>query len=102
MNLYPAYYRKGSVCIKREDQRNGKQVDLSEQALRNPFSVIHTRDKAAFDQIISGMELVSNETYERYLILLHNRSKHEAQTFREAHHQSPDFVSPHPRRNYFD
>jgi hypothetical protein len=102
MNLYPAYYRKGPVCIKREDSCSGKQVDLSEQASGKPFRMIQTPNKAAFDQIIASMELVSNDTYERYLILLHNKSRFEARSFRDTHERSPEFLNPSPRRDYSD
>lgn len=102
MNLYPTYYRKGSVCIKREDPLRGKQVDLSEQPDHAPFKMIQTKDKAAFDLLVASMEMVSNETYERYLILLHNKSKYEAQSFRDVHSRSPEFINPNSRRNYFE
>ncbi|HLT74794.1 MAG TPA: hypothetical protein VKZ68_06900 [Ohtaekwangia sp.] len=99
--IYPSYYRKGSVCIKREDSRSGKQVDLSESSHRNPFRLIQTNDKAGFDKIVSGMELVSFETYERFLILLHNKSRQEARSFRETHDQSPEYTNLFPRRDFF-
>jgi hypothetical protein len=100
MSLYPTYYRKGSVCIKREDPKTGKQVDLSEKAANKPFEFIHTPDKHTFDALVSTMEIVSFETYERYLILLHNKSKFEAQSFRDMHHRSPEYVNNVRRRSY--
>ncbi len=100
--IYPSYYRKGPVCIKRENSRSGKQVDLSETSHRDPFKVIQTSDKASFDEIVSGMEPVSFETYERFLILLHNKSKQEARSFRETHDHSPEYVNLFPRRNFFE
>jgi hypothetical protein len=102
MTFYPVYYRKGSVCIKREDPQNGKQVDLSELSNKNPFRIIRMADKAAFDLLVADMEMVSNEIYERYLIHLHNRSKFEAKTFREVHDRSPEFPGPDQRRKYLD
>ncbi len=100
--IYPSYYRKGSVCIKREDSRSGKQVDLSETSQRSPFKLILTADKESFDKIVSGMQRVSFETYERFLVLLHNRSRQEARSFRETHNQSPEYANLFPRRDFFE
>jgi len=100
MNIYPSYYRKGTVCIKRESPRRGKQVDLSETGSKKPFQVVETGDKLSFDRMVEEMEMVSFETYERYLILLHKKSQLEAKTFRQSHFRSPEFINPLPRTSY--
>ena len=98
--IYPTYYRKGTVCIKRESPRRGKQVDLSETGSKKPFQVVETTDKLGFDRIVENMERVSFEIYERYLILLHKKSQLEAKTFRQLHARSPEFINPLPRTSY--
>jgi hypothetical protein len=91
--MYPSYYRKGSVCIKRETAVTGKQVNLDESYRNEAFRVINAADKKSFDDLISTMDIVSFETYERYLILLHKRTQVEAKTFRELHNRVPEFAT---------
>jgi hypothetical protein len=98
--MYPAYFRKGPVCIKRESSRTGKQVDLSQESFEIPFQQISTENTASFDALISDMEVVSHEVYERYLVLLHNKARYEARSFRELHHRSPEFSNSGRRRSY--
>lgn len=100
--MYPSYYRKGPVCIKRETSTSGKQVNLNENNDDKPFSIITSANKTAFDLLVASMELVSFETYERYLILLHKKAQQEARTFRESHQKSPEFLHANPRRYYED
>ena len=100
--MYPSYYRKGPVCIKRETSTSGKQVDLDENNDDKPFSIINSADKKTFDRLVASMEIVSFETYERYLILLHKKAQHEARTFRESHQKAPEFFHATPRRHYED
>ena len=98
--IYPTYYRKGTICIKRESPRRGKQVDLSETGSKKPFQIVETNDKLSFDRMVESMERVSFEIYERYLILLHKKSQLEAKTFRQSHARSPEFINPLPRTSY--
>jgi hypothetical protein len=100
--MYPSYYRRGSVCIKRETAVTGKQVNLNESYRDDAFRVINAADKRSFDDLISEMDIVSFETYERYLILLHKRTQVEAKTFREVHSEVPEFVTTGQRPNYDD
>jgi len=99
--MYPIYYRKGPVCIKRETSTSGKQVNLDENNDDKPFSIVTSSDKKSFDHIVESMEIVSFETYERYLILLHKKAQQEARTFRELHRTTPEFLNANPRR-YFE
>jgi hypothetical protein len=98
--MYPSYYRKGSVCIKRETAVTGKQVNLDESYRNEAFRVINAADKKSFDDLISTMDIVSFETYERYLILLHKRTQVEAKTFRELHNRVPEFATTGQRPWY--
>lgn len=98
--MYPSYYRKGSICIKRETPVTGKQVNLDEDFRHEAFRVITAESKQSFDALVSQMDPVSFETYERYLILLHKRTQYEARTFRDLHHRAPEFVMPERPRSY--
>lgn len=100
--MYPSYYKKGSVCIKRETAVTGMRVNIDENYRNDAFRAINAVDKSSFDKLISGMDIVSFETYERYLILLHKRTQMEARTFRELHNSVPEFVTTGQRPFYED
>lgn len=100
MKNYPVYYRKGSTCIKRESATTGKQVDIPEQCRIHSvgFQWLSTPDKTEFDQMVKGMEPVTFEIYERYLLILHELGKRQPAVFREAHEYTPEFSGSSTRR----
>lgn len=100
MKTYPAYYRNGSICIKRESATTGKQVQIPEQCRINGigFQFLTTADKASFDKMVKDMQEVSFEVYEKYLTILHEMSKRQPAPFREAHEYTPEFLGSTARR----
>lgn len=91
---YPRFYQKGSVCIKRESANTGKQVTIPEACRINNFGfkVLSTTDKLSFDALLLGMREVGFETYERYLIALHEFTKRQPSGFRETHQITPEYA----------
>jgi hypothetical protein len=100
MIQYPLYYQKGSVCLKRESATSGKQVTIPEACRINAFGfqIVNTADKMSFDALVSGMNEVSYEVYERYLIILHQFNQKQPSAFRESHEFSPEFAGANPSR----
>jgi hypothetical protein len=99
MTIYPVYYQKGSVCIKRETATSGKQVTIPEACRINSFGfqLIHAHDKMSFDSLVSEMKQVSFEVYEKYLIILHQFNQKQPAGFRESHEFTPEFAgTPNP------
>jgi hypothetical protein len=94
MIQYPVYYQKGSVCIKRETARSGKQVTVPEACRLNTFGfqLINTPDKMSFDAIVSDMQEVGFEVYEKYLIILHQFNQKQPAGFRDSHEFTPEFA----------
>ena len=94
MIQYPLYYQKGSVCLKRETATSGKQVTIPEACRINTFGfqIINTPDKLSFDALVSNMNQVSHEIYERYLIILHQFNQRQPSGFRELHERTPEFA----------
>lgn len=93
MIQYPTYYQRGSTCIKRESATTGKQVTIPEACRINSFGFqLVNLDKLSFDALVSAMNEVSFETYERYLIILHQFNQKQPSGFRESHQLTPDFA----------
>jgi hypothetical protein len=96
--MFPCYYQRGPICIKRETSTSGKQINIDVNHRHEAFQSIDVTDRKVFDEMIADMSIVSFEVYERYLIHLHKRSQHEAKTFRDTHQKSPEFFSSEPPR----
>ena len=98
--IFPTYYQKGSVCIKRESTTMGKQVTIPEACRINSFGfqLVHTDDKLKFDDLVKDMKGVSNEVYERYLIILHQFNQKQPSAFRETHNLTPEFAGSESTR----
>ena len=94
MIQYPLYFQKGSVCIKRETATTGKQVTIPEACRINAFGfkLIHTTDKMGFDAIVSDMNEVTFDVYEKYLIILHQFNQKQPSGFRESHEYTPEYA----------
>jgi hypothetical protein len=94
MLQYPTYYQKGSVCIKRESATSGKQVTIPEACRLNTigFKLVNTPDKLSFDDLVTDMNEVSFDVYEKYLIILHQFNQRQPSGFRESHEFSPEFA----------
>jgi hypothetical protein len=100
MVIYPLYYQKGSVCIKRESPTSGKQVTVPDAWHLNAagFQIINTPDKASFDAIIKEMKEVAFDVYEKSLIKLHQFNQKQPANFRDSHHSTPEYAyNAHPR-----
>ena len=100
MTIYPTYYQKGPVCIKRESDTHGKQVIIPEASHINSygFQFLTTSDKSGFDSLVSNMNVVTLEVYERYLIMLHQFTQKQHLEFRESHELTPEFPGSSDRR----
>ena len=92
MSFYPSFHRLGPVCIKRESARTGKKVNISEVTETKGVVDIVLPDKESFDRMVGQMEVVSWDTFDRYLVLLNKREEQNAvATFRETHKEVPAF-----------
>lgn len=85
MEAYPQFYRKGSICIVREGDTYGEQIEIPEP--RRVINLIHTRitlpSKNRFDEMISDMENVTQEVYEKYISAFYRIKRKRPKQFRE-------------------
>lgn len=72
-SIYPQFYKKGSKCIMREGDTSGAQVEIPEAC--KMVTLIHTRitlpNKKRFDEMVRGMEMVTQEVYEKYVSIFY-------------------------------
>jgi hypothetical protein len=101
MKRYPTYHRKGSVCIKRESDTIGTQVEISSFEHYNHPSLkfLKFSTKRLFDEHIQSMTEVDHETFEQFLINLY-QAKRQRSGFRESHAAVPGYEEKREPRVY--
>jgi hypothetical protein len=101
MKRYPTYHSKGSICIRRESDTIGTQVEISSfEHYNNPgLKFLKFSDKRTFDTHLQSMGLVDHKTFEDFLIDLYQIKKQRS-GFRESHASSPEFEEKREPRAY--
>jgi hypothetical protein len=91
--MYPQFFRKGGVCIKRESDTLGNRIELPEPC-KSPtanYVQLSVDSKVSFDNLVTGMETVSAEVYKNYLQVVYrlNRKSGDANLKGNVHMQNP-------------